>query len=70
MGADVGGPGLALEGRFAPEVVDALRARGHDVQVLEPYTSAVGHAHMIRVLENGVYVGAADPRADSLALGF
>lgn len=65
-----GRPALAVEGRFSSDVTDDLRARGHDVSVAEPYSSAFGHAHAIRVTENGSYIGAADPRAESLALGF
>jgi gamma-glutamyltranspeptidase len=38
--------------------------------VVEPFSSSLGHAHAIEILEDGVYVGAADPRADSLALGY
>ena len=65
-----GSRALVMEGRFPSDVLDDLSRRGHQVQTVEPYTSAMGHAHAIQVLENGVYVGAADPRADSLALGF
>ena len=71
VGADERGhPAIMMERRFSPEVVAALERRGHGVQLIEPFSSAVGHAHAIQILENGVYVGAADPRHDSLALGY
>jgi len=61
---------VRVESRFAPEVVEALRARGHVVQVLGEFENALGHAHAIAVdRERGTLAGAADPRADSLALG-
>jgi gamma-glutamyltranspeptidase len=65
-----GRPRLALERRFDDEVQADLFARGHAVDLLEPYTSEMGHAHAIEILDNGVYVGVADPRSEGLALGY
>jgi gamma-glutamyltranspeptidase len=65
-----GRPRLALESRFDDEVQADLFARGHAVDLLEPYTSEMGHAHAIEILDTGVYVGAADPRSEGLALGY
>jgi len=59
---------LRLEDRFGPEVADALRGRGHDVQVVEGWSDLMGHAQMIRLDPDGL-VGASDPRADGAALG-
>lgn len=70
LGERDGKPRLTIEGRVPNDVLDALRDRGHGVEQVEPWTSAMGHAHMIRILDDGVYIGAADPRADSLALGY
>jgi gamma-glutamyltranspeptidase len=67
---ETGAPRLILEDRFPTSVLDDLRERGHAVEVVEPFSSSLGHAHAIEILEDGVYVGAADPRADSLALGY
>lgn len=63
-------PRLELEGRFPPDVVADLWRRGHAPAVTEPYTSAMGHAHAIERLGSGSYLGVADPRAESLALGY
>jgi gamma-glutamyltranspeptidase/glutathione hydrolase len=60
---------LALEGRVAPAVVEALRARGHPVRVVEPWSDTMGHAQAVRFAERGLLLGAGDPRADGPALG-
>ena len=59
---------LRLEARFAPEVVASLRARGHDVGVVEAWSDLMGHAQVIRVDPDGFTAGS-DPRADGAALG-
>lgn len=65
-----GRPLIRLESRFPQSVIDGLEQRGHGVEMLPPYASAMGHAQAIEVLANGVYVGAADPRTHGLALGY
>lgn len=60
---------LKMETRFSPAAVEALRARGHVVQVTTNWDSLMGHAQGIRV-ENGVYMGGADPRGDGYAMGY
>ena len=49
--------------------VGSLRARGHEVELVEPRTPLMGWAQMIRRLPDGTYEGGADPRADSLVAG-
>jgi len=56
------------ESRFAPDVLDGLRSRGHRVLVELPYDSRFGNAHVIR-LERPGYAAAADPRSEGAALG-
>lgn len=65
-----GRPLLNMEDWFPSTVVDDLRQRGHSVRLLPRHTSALGRAHMIQVLEDGTYVGAADSRTQSLAMGY
>jgi gamma-glutamyltranspeptidase / glutathione hydrolase len=48
--------------------VAGLRARGHEVELVEPRTPLMGWAQAIRHTADG-YEGGADPRADSLAAG-
>ena len=61
---------LKLEDRFDPALVKALRAAGHDVEVLEGFTSTMGHAGAIVRHPDGVLEGATDPRSDGAAMGF
>lgn len=65
---DRGRPLLQVEAGFPLEVLEELRRRGHTVTTIEP--AIIGHAHAIEILANGVYCGAADPRTQSLALGY
>ncbi len=61
-----------LESRVAAGVADVLRAMGHRVEMREPWTSTMGHAHAIEVVraEDGSvrsYAAAADPRSEGSA---
>jgi gamma-glutamyltranspeptidase len=48
-----------------------LRARVHDVQVLEPWTPFVGGGQGILIdPESGAFFAGADPRRDGYALAF
>jgi gamma-glutamyltranspeptidase/glutathione hydrolase len=55
---------LKLESRFPATVVDELRRRGHDVEVLSEYDEAVGHAGAILRTRDGLLEGGTDPRSD------
>lgn len=62
---------LPVEGRISADVVEALRARGHDVQVLDDWTPFVGGGQGILIdPETGAFFGGADPRRDGYALAF
>jgi gamma-glutamyltranspeptidase/glutathione hydrolase len=58
---------LRMEPDFADEVVDALRARGHEVE----RSSRTWSAAEIIVVDpgNGLHFGGADPRTDGAAVG-
>jgi gamma-glutamyltranspeptidase/glutathione hydrolase len=61
---------LSLEGRFPARVAAELRARGHAVRVLEPWSDTMGHAQAIWLgAPGGLLVAGGDPRADGPALG-
>ena len=60
---------LKLEGRFAPEVFDELARRGHTVERVDDYAQMMGHAGVIRVLDDGGCEAASDPRSDGAAAG-
>lgn len=57
-----GGPSVQLEGHVPGNWVGELAARGHRVTSTPSWSSDVGHAHAIVVGDDGMLVGAADPR--------
>jgi gamma-glutamyltranspeptidase len=61
---------LKLENRFDPALVAQLRTAGHDVEVLDGFTSAMGHAGAVVLHPDGMFEGATDPRSDGAAMGF
>ncbi len=61
---------LKLENRFPAELISALRSAGHDVEVLDAFTSIMGHAGAIVRHRDGLLEGAGDPRSDGAAWGF
>lgn len=61
---------LKLEGRFAPEVIDRLRALGHDIELLRDVDETVGHAGMVVRHADGSFEGGADPRSDGSVAAF
>jgi gamma-glutamyltranspeptidase/glutathione hydrolase len=61
---------LRLEQRFDGNLIDALVAAGHDVEVLpEPYSDVMGHAGAAVLHPDGSCEAAHDPRADGGAAG-
>ncbi|QTF07323.1 gamma-glutamyltransferase family protein [Brenneria izadpanahii] len=61
---------LKLEERFNPATIDALRALGHDVELLSGFSESVGHAGAIVRHTHGMLEGAFDPRSNGSAAGF
>jgi gamma-glutamyltranspeptidase len=61
-----GGDVLTIERGFGEATIAALRERGHQVKVVGDLEGACSVA-AIRVLENGVRMGASDPRRDGWA---
>ena len=61
---------LKLESRFETGVVRELAARGHNVEILQPYDEAMGHAGCIVRHADGVLQGGADPRSDGAVAVF
>jgi gamma-glutamyltranspeptidase/glutathione hydrolase len=60
---------VQVEGRIAPDVVAALKARGHDAQSFADWTMKVGGMQAVAVdPATGVMTGAADPRRDGYAV--
>ena len=61
---------LKLESRFAPEVIDRLKALGHEVEVLGAFTETMGHAAAAVRTPNSLFEGAFDPRSNGAAAGY
>lgn len=62
---------LLMEGRFPQPVRQALAAMGHQVETTEDFADEMGHASVIELdQEQGVYLGAYDPRSDGAAIGW
>jgi len=55
---------LKIEDRYPPSVYRDLRDLGHEVEVLEPFTSVMGHAGALVRHPDGRLEGATDPRSD------
>jgi gamma-glutamyltranspeptidase len=67
-GAVNGVESLHVENRFPPETIEALRQRGHVVDIQGAWESGMGYAQGITFDQStGVMRGGADPRAESLA---
>jgi len=61
---------LKLESRFAPSLVEALRRRGHEVEVLTDFDETMGHAGALARRADGALEGAYDPRGDGTVAGY
>lgn len=57
---------LKIESRFDPALIDALRARGHDVAMVGEFEEVMGHAGAIVYHPDGLLEGASDPRSDGV----
>ena len=64
------GTAARIESRVAPATIDELRARGHDIDVLDAFTNYVGGMQGVaRDPSTGVLFGGADPRRDGYSAG-
>ena len=59
---------LKIESRMDGAVVDALKGAGHEVEIVAPFTSIMGHAGAVAVRPDGVVEAANDPRSDGAAV--
>ena len=60
---------LRIENRFEESVYEALRAAGHDVEIIGAYEDVTGHAGALVRHLDGSIEGASDPRCDGAATG-
>lgn len=59
---------FSMESAFDPATVEALRAKGHQIEVKDG--TLYGRGQIILRQENGVYCGASEPRADGMVSAF
>jgi gamma-glutamyltranspeptidase len=61
---------VQIENRVPAETIAALRAMGHNVEVL-PGWGSLGHMQAIRVdLNTGAMMAGGDPRRTAYAMGY
>ena len=64
------GKKVQVESRMPAATVEGLRKRGHEVEVVEPWTWVVGGMHGIAIdPETGSKIGGCDPRRDGYCVG-
>jgi oxamate amidohydrolase len=61
---------LKLEKRFPERTIERLRTLGHDVELLDAFDEACGHAGCAVRHADGTYEGGSDPRSDGSAAAF
>jgi gamma-glutamyltranspeptidase/glutathione hydrolase len=61
---------LKLEARFPAAVLEELRRRGHEVEVVGEFDETMGHAGALVRHGGGALEGAADPRGDGCVAGY
>ena len=60
-----GGKTVEVEASFDKKIVEDLKQRGHDIKVMEEFTS-FGRGQIIVRQPDGVYAAATEPRADGV----
>ncbi len=66
-----GQPEILIEDRFDRAVIEDLQQRDGLIEVVDSWSSLMGHAQAIRIDRgSGLLWGAADPRGDGAALGY
>ncbi|MCH8282769.1 MAG: gamma-glutamyltransferase, partial [Chloroflexi bacterium] len=61
---------VVLEDRISASVADALRDKGHQAESTGPWGMSNGFAPILVNPDTGVYHGGADPRKESVVLGW
>lgn len=59
---------LEIEDRIDASVLDALKAKGHEIKVIAPWAHG-SSVQMLEVMPNGVYIFGSDPRSEGHAAG-
>ncbi|MGH9639098.1 MAG: gamma-glutamyltransferase [Bryobacteraceae bacterium] len=63
-----GGCDVSIESRVPEAVLQKLRAKGHQIEVVAPYSMKMGRGNAVMRKPNGVNAGASSPRGDGEAI--
>ena len=55
---------LVAEGAVPPPTREALTTSGYRIDLVEDVSEDVGHAHLIKVMDDGSFDAGSDPRAE------
>ncbi len=69
----IGGTDVLIEPSAGEELIEGLRARGHNVVVADTesqFNGNGGRGQIIRRLPGGGYIAGSEPRADGAAVGY
>lgn len=61
---------LKMESNFSEPLIQKFKQAGHDVELVSPFSSMMGHAGALVRHSNGMIEGAADPRSDGCVAAF
>lgn len=61
---------LKMESNFSASLIQQLKEAGHDVELVSPFSSMMGHAGALVRHSNSMIEGAADPRSDGCVAAF
>jgi gamma-glutamyltranspeptidase/glutathione hydrolase len=59
---------LKIEKDLDSDVIDSLKARGHDVALVPEHSEMMGHAGAVHLSSQGHVMAATDPRSDGKAI--
>lgn len=65
---EMGSGVLEIEDRIDTSVLDALKAKGHEIKVIAPWAHG-SSVQMLEVMPNGTYIFGSDPRSEGHAAG-
>jgi len=63
-----GGCDVTIESRVPETVREELKAKGHEFEVVDPYSMDMGRGNVVMRNRTNVHSGASDPRADGQAV--
>jgi gamma-glutamyltranspeptidase len=54
-----------MESAYSPEIIDDLRKRGHEIEIVAGPTGGWGPISLVAIDPRGLRTAAADPRVDT-----